>query len=192
MGVETSRDKVLLFSDQDVKKVSGSELVSFFQEILNRHGEQDITFLCIGTDRSTGDALGPLVGTRLEECGWGSVIGTLRQPCDANNLEVRLAEIPKGNIIVAIDACLGSTASLGYYLVSGKPLLPAQSVKGSLPAVGHYSIAAVVNAKGPKPYSILQMTSLYSVMQMADEIVRAAAKVSRCQSWFNNKDESNT
>ncbi|MEK4512729.1 spore protease YyaC [Paenibacillus anaericanus] len=191
MGVETSKDKALPFSDQEVRKISGSELVSFFQEILNRHGKQDITFLCIGTDRSTGDALGPLVGSRLEECGWGSVIGSLRQPCDANNLEVRLAEIPKGNIIVAMDACLGSTASVGCYLVSGKPLLPAQSVRGDLPAVGHYSIAGVVNLKGPKPYSTLQMTSLYSVMLMADEIVRAAAKVFMpdCQGITGNKQD---
>ncbi|MNC44645.1 hypothetical protein D3C75_935610 [compost metagenome] len=41
---------------------------------------------------------------------------------------------------------------------------------GSLPAVGHYSLAAVVNVNGPKPYWTLQMTSLYQVMKMAEEI----------------------
>lgn len=156
-------------------KLSGGELDSFFRKIYTRHQGKTITFLCIGTDRSTGDALGPLVGTKLEERGMTAVVGTLREPCDAGNLEECMAAIPPENIVVAIDACLGAPGSVGYYLVSEQPLQPAQSVGRSLPAVGHYSVAAVVNVKGPKPYSTLQMTSLYKVMQMADEIAAAAA-----------------
>lgn len=149
------------------KKVAGNELAGFFRGIRTRHPGQEITFLCIGTDRSTGDALGPLVGTRLEEQGFTSVIGTLKFPCDAANLEMRMSVIPEEHIIVAIDACLGSASSVGNYLVSGLPLIPAQSVGTVLPAVGHYSVAAVVNVNGPKPYWTLQMTSLHQVMEMA-------------------------
>lgn len=159
----------------DRKKLGGGELGTFFAGIRTRHLRDTVTFLCIGTDRSTGDALGPVVGTRLEAYGFAEVVGTLREPCDAANLEARMAAIPAGHVIVAIDACLGTPGSVGYYLVSGQPLRPAQSVGTSLPAVGHYSVAAVVNAKGPKPYWTLQMTSLYKVMQMADEIATAAA-----------------
>ncbi|AZS17249.1 spore protease YyaC [Paenibacillus lutimineralis] len=155
------------------KRISGNELISFFQEIRKRHEGDTITFLCIGTDRSTGDALGPLVGSRLEEHGFVNVVGSLSHPCDADNLEQRLAAIPVGHIIVAIDASLGASASVGCYLVSAQPLFPAQSVGYALPAAGHYSVAAVVNVKGPKPYWTLQMTSLYKVMQMAEEITRA-------------------
>lgn len=150
------------------KKLTEGELPGFFREIRTRHPKQDITFLCIGTDRSTGDALGPLVGTRLEEHGFTGVVGTLAFPCDASNLETRISAIPGDHIIVAIDACLGNPSSVGCYLVSGQPLYPAQSVGGTLPAAGHYSVAAVVNVNGPKPYWTLQMTSLYRVMQMAD------------------------
>ncbi|MGG6313950.1 spore protease YyaC [Paenibacillus macerans] len=159
----------------DRKKLTGGDLEAFFAGIRARHNRKDVTFLCIGTDRSTGDALGPLVGSRLLELGVADVIGTLREPCDATNLEQRMAEIPEGRVVVAIDACLGTPGSIGYYLVSGQPLQPARSVGASLPEVGHYSIAAVVNVKGPKPYWTLQMTSLYKVMQMADEIAGAAA-----------------
>lgn len=161
------------------KRLSARELEAFFAGIRDRHIRDAVTFLCIGTDRSTGDALGPLVGTKLTELGFGHVIGTLREPCDATNLEQRMAEIPEGRVIIAIDACLGMADSVGYYLVSGQPLQPAQSVGASLPEVGHYSIAAVVNVKGPKPYWTLQMTSLYKVMQMADEIAGAAASAFR-------------
>lgn len=78
-----------------------------------------------------------------------------------------MSVIPEEHIIVAIDACLGSASSVGNYLVSGLPLIPAQSVGTVLPAVGHYSVAAVVNVNGPKPYWTLQMTSLHQVMEMA-------------------------
>jgi hypothetical protein len=38
-----------------------------------------VIFLCIGTDRSTGDSLGPLVGHKLRKCRLkkAAVIGTL-------------------------------------------------------------------------------------------------------------------
>lgn len=45
-------------------------LASFFQEIAVLHPAEQLTFLCIGTDRSTGDALGPLTGSRLLEYGF--------------------------------------------------------------------------------------------------------------------------
>nr|WP_240473004.1 spore protease YyaC [Paenibacillus sanguinis] len=157
--------------------MDGAGLKGFFTGIRLRHDGEAITFLCIGTDRSTGDALGPMVGTRLTELGFTRVIGTLREPCDATNLERRLSQMDGDSIVVAIDACLGTAESLGYYLVSGQPLQPARSVGGNLPEVGHYSLAAVVNVKGPKPYWTLQMTSLYKVMQMAEEIANAAAAV---------------
>ncbi|GGG17026.1 hypothetical protein GCM10010913_43830 [Paenibacillus aceti] len=171
MGRSGSLEMSVLETER--RRIAGGELVDFFREIHRRHEEEKITFLCIGTDRSTGDALGPLVGSRLEEHGFAHVVGTLEYPCDADNLEQRLAAIPADHIIIAIDASLGASTSVGNYLVSAQPLFPAQSVGHSLPAAGHYSVAGVVNVKGPKPYWTLQMTSLYKVMQMAEEITAA-------------------
>ncbi|OKP96614.1 spore protease YyaC [Paenibacillus sp. P46E] len=157
------------------KKVDASGLTSFFREIAFRHPLEQITFLCIGTDRSTGDALGPLTGSRLMEHGFPHVSGTLPSPCDADNLEARIAEIPVGQVIIAIDACLGPPASLGYFLTAAEPLRPAQSVGLMLPAVGHYSLAAIVDVNGPRPYRTLQSTPLNRVMGMAGQIALAAA-----------------
>ncbi len=57
-------------------------------------GKKGIVFLCIGTDRSTGDSLGPLVGYKLLERGLkgkafrqAAVFGTLDRPVHAMNLE---------------------------------------------------------------------------------------------------------
>ena len=48
-----------------------------------------LILVCIGTDRSTGDALGPLVGTKLEQIDIQNlqVFGTLDEPVHALNLE---------------------------------------------------------------------------------------------------------
>ncbi|OMC64112.1 spore protease YyaC [Paenibacillus sp. FSL H7-0326] len=156
-------------------KRSGKEaLVSFFKQIGAQHSIDKITFICIGTDRSTGDALGPLTGSYLVEYGFQHVIGTLPEPCDASTLKQMIRAIPADHAVIAIDACLGSSTDIGQYLCLERPLVPAESVKGDLPAVGHYSIAGIVNVNGPKPYSLLQMTSLHRVMNMARELAEAA------------------
>nr|WP_227793373.1 spore protease YyaC [Paenibacillus guangzhouensis] len=155
------------------QKMSAERLSSFFQSIFAAHPVDQLSFVCIGTDRSTGDALGPFLGTLLEQRGFPHVIGTLANPCDATNLAERVKTIPPHHIVVAVDACLGHPSMVGQYYVSCSPLKPAESVGGGLPEVGHYSVAAVVNVSGPKPYWTLQMTSLYHVMQMAEKIASA-------------------
>ncbi|WP_440112645.1 spore protease YyaC [Paenibacillus sp. QZ-Y1] len=158
------------------KSVPGEDLVLFFKNIAQLHSPDEITFVCIGTDRSTGDALGPLTGTLLQEHGVSHVVGTLASPCDADTLEKRLALVPSHHAIIAIDACLGPKHATGTYYLSNHSLIPAKSVGGNLPSVGHYSVAAVVNANGPRPYSILQMTSLHFVMGMSQTIAKAVAQ----------------
>ncbi|HEY2491478.1 MAG TPA: spore protease YyaC [Paenibacillus sp.] len=158
------------------EKMNEQQLAVFFEHIYEQYSLHTITFLCIGTDRSTGDALGPLVGNQLVDYGVPNVVGTLAFPCDAYNLKARFEEIPSDHIVIAIDACLGQAATVGSYLGSQQPLIPAESVGISLPPVGHYSVAAVVNIYGPKPYSTLQMTSLHHVMKMAEQISLSIAK----------------
>ncbi|MDP4098083.1 spore protease YyaC [Paenibacillus sp. P96] len=157
-----------------MKRVPGSELSAFFSRIHERFGADEVTFVCIGTDRSTGDALGPLTGTLLKEKGFPHVIGTLAAPCDAVTLEAEIGRIPAERQVIAIDACLGQPGSMGLFLVSEAPLAPARSMGIQLPPIGHYSVAGVVNLMGPKPYWTLQTTSLHQVMIMAADIADGA------------------
>jgi len=154
---------------------NAEELDSFFRRIAASHSGEPLLFLCIGTDRSTGDCLGPLVGTMLEERGVPGVIGTLREPCDADRLPGVAGELPEDAVVIAIDACLGRPENVGRYLLGDGPLAPARSMGALLPAVGDYSVAAVVGEYGPKPYITLQTASLFAVMEMAKSIAEAAA-----------------
>lgn len=159
------------------KRIHRDELAGFFRSILEDGVPKErLCFLCIGTDRSTGDALGPLVGTFLAERGVRGVTGTLERPCDAANLAERLREIPPDAVVVAIDACLGLPSSVGAYQVADGPLAPGKSVGKRLPSVGDYSIAAIVNDARGRTYSVLQHTSLHVVMRMAKEIADSAAE----------------
>jgi len=158
------------------ERVDAAGLAFFVERIASKHALDEITFLCIGTDRSTGDCLGPWVGTMLEDKGFARVIGTLRDPCDADRLPQLVPELPGMGTIIAVDACLGRPETIGAYLVSSGPLIPALSVGKSFPPVGAYSIAGVVNATGPKPYWTLQSTSLYRVMGMASHIAEAISR----------------
>ncbi|NGZ77884.1 spore protease YyaC [Saccharibacillus alkalitolerans] len=137
---------------------------------------EELMFLCIGTDRSSGDAFGPLVGSRLKAAGFPHVAGTLEEPCDATRLEAVVAALPPELKIVAFDACLGKPGSVGKFLSLRAPLTPAGSMKGTFVPIGDYSIAAVVNVYGPKPYQALQTASLGLVLQMADRAAASAVK----------------
>lgn len=150
----------------------------FLAEIARSQPDSErIIFVCIGTDRSTGDALGPLVGTMLAEHGWSRVIGTLAEPCDAGKVETAAAGLRQSSLegltVIAIDACLGKPGSIGGYALTDGPLRPGAATGGSLPPIGDYGIAAVVNRHGPKAYGMLQTTSLHLVMGMAKQIVSA-------------------
>ncbi|MGO4540764.1 spore protease YyaC [Paenibacillus sp. 2TAB19] len=152
-----------------------NELLEFFQSITKHQPDRNrIVFICIGTDRSTGDAFGPLVGTLLQERGWPRVIGTLAEPCDAHSVLQAQASIEEGDTVIAVDACLGHPKSIGSFIAAARALQPGKAIGRQLPSVGHYSIAGVVNMNGPKAYWKLQTTSLHLVMQMAGKVAVAA------------------
>lgn len=156
-------------------KVEGSkELTQALMSMIPANVEnKDIVFFCIGTDRSTGDSLGPLVGSKLKKKRY-KVIGTIDDPTHATNLEER---IPKGKFIIAIDACLGSVASTGKHIIESGPLKPGAGVGKEISPVGDMSISSVVNVGGFMEYMVLQNTRLSLVMRLADEIAIAIHNV---------------
>ncbi|REK71667.1 spore protease YyaC [Paenibacillus paeoniae] len=159
--------------------VNIEELASFLAMIASREPNPDcIMFICIGSDRSTGDAFGPLLGTMLKEQGWKHVIGTLEEPCDAHTVEAAaskaaLMQDRDRMTVIAVDACLGKPQSVGGFIVKEGSLQPGVATGRRLPAVGDYSIAGVVNLYGVKAYGMLQTTSLHLVMGMVKAVAAA-------------------
>lgn len=143
-----------------------------------------VVIVCIGTDRSTGDSLGPLVGSFLSDAGLDEfhVYGTLEKPVHAMNLRDTLEHIKltyRNPFIIGIDACLGKAASIGEIKVGKGPVKPGAGVRKSLPEVGEASITGIVNVAGHMEFIVLQNTRLHLVMRLAKQIAEAIIEADR-------------
>lgn len=138
---------------------------------------REMIYLCIGTDRATGDCLGPLVGTRLKTLlPSAHIFGTLANPAHAVNLRDILHQIALSHhhpILIAVDASLGNADRIGFITVNEGSLKPGTALNKVLPEVGDFHISGVVNVGGFMEHMVLQNTRLYIVYQMAEIIARS-------------------
>lgn len=172
-------DKLIVhLSDGD----AGMNLYAHFLKLLEKqenYAARPWVFLCIGSDRYTGDALGPLVGTYLEEHSDCIIYGSLEFPVHAGNLVEVIHNINQlycYPVIIAIDACLGKSNEVGNIEIWEGALQAGIAVGNRLPCVGHISIAGVVNSGGQVGYLDLQSTPLSIVVKLSKAIGRALAE----------------
>jgi putative sporulation protein YyaC len=146
----------------------------FVKTLQETYVEAPLIIMCIGTDRSTGDALGPLVGERLHKvCEYAQVMGNLEKPVHAGNLVEVLDDLRnthKNPFIIAIDASLGRSENIGTIKIAQGALKPGAGVNKNLPPVGDFHITGIVNVGGFMEYLVLQNTRLFTVMKMVDII----------------------
>ena len=138
--------------------------------------------LCIGTDRSTGDSLGPLTGTFFSEMKPTNLTlyGTLHEPIHAINLEKSIKTIKmsyNNPFIIAIDASLGKSSSIGNIISGNGPLQPGAALNKKLPSVGNVHVTGVVNVGGYMDYTVLQSTRLSIVHDMAYKLALILKKI---------------
>ncbi len=136
-------------------------------------GYKSVNFVCIGTDRSTGDSFGPLIGYKIGSLKYDNVYvhGNLDNPVHAKNLNEVMKDINsrfKRPFIVAIDACLGKMDHVGYITIGEGSIKPGAGVNKELDPVGDIFVTGIVNFGGFMDFLILQNTRLNLVMKMAD------------------------
>lgn len=156
------------------------KLTQFLDEGLMHVLHTRVLVVCVGTDRSTGDAFGPIIGSRLSQLAkipGVDVIGTLDEPVHAVNLAFTLETIQSQYkdppFIIAVDACLGKFDHVGHITLENGPLRPGAGVKKTLPAFGDLTLTGIVNVGGFMEYFVLQNTRLGIVMRMCDIVVEA-------------------
>lgn len=162
---------------------------------------EKLVFCCIGTDRSTGDALGPIVGSQLQQIFSFpfEIVGTLQTPLHALNIVERHEKLHEQHepFIVAIDACLGETSTIGSILVQDGPLYPGKAVNKALPPIGHLSIKGIVNVGGFMEAKVLSNTRLHVTYSMSEKIARALQLawqrhlLKRKNNHYNNRNNYN-
>ncbi|KMY53339.1 hypothetical protein AC623_04480 [Bacillus sp. FJAT-27231] len=158
-----------------IKEMETEVIVEKIKDALEKSVKKEIVFLCVGTDRSTGDSLGPLVGTMLKEKTIPyDVYGTLEQPVHALNLEEMIRNIYKkyeNPLIFGIDACLGEKQRIGLILFEEEPFIPGKALNKGFSEVGDVHLRAIVNYLDPlSPAQTLNNTRLYTVINLAKTI----------------------
>lgn len=169
---------------EDKEYIKKEEFISDLEKLLYKEkytkNYLDLVFLCIGTDRMTGDCFGPLVGSKIKEKIENNnifnvnIYGSLEDNISFANIEETLNKIykkhPKAYIIV-IDAALSKKENIGKIFVSEGKLTLGKGLNKNKIQVGNANIKAVVG----KDYKLsnynfmaLQNISLNSVMKLAD------------------------
>lgn len=154
----------------------GEYLVSKLKPIVE--ADIPIVFLCIGSDRCTGDSLGPLVGDKLKLLSIDNihVYGDLESTVNATNLETVINNIKSRYVnpyIIAIDASLGDFNDVGKIIVKDSPLNPGKALNKDLKSIGDLSILGIVNISNSLQFLTLQNTRLSVVMKIANTIAKS-------------------
>ena len=170
----------MLYYFNSTNSSSGVKMGKMLCDIVSKNilPNQEIIILCIGSDRSTGDSLGPLIGHRFRDyiSPGMYLIGDLNQPVHAANLNYCIKSMQKtfdNPFIIAIDASLGKEDHIGMMTLGSGPLKPGLGVKKKLPEVGDLHITGIVNSSHDMESSTLQTTRLSIIFQIADAIVLA-------------------
>ncbi len=174
--------------EQQAKQDFSYSLLKMMEE---NHGiPAPIIILCIGTDKVTGDSLGPFVGHRLCQMLNDKppalpvrIYGTLKEPVHAINLNDTLEDLKKklandnlslkDCLLLVVDASLGISSHLGYVTLSNQPLSPGEGVNKKLPRIGQISITGIIGEAKVTSYKsqqVLRQTRLYDLIKLADFI----------------------
>lgn len=134
--------------------------------------------LCIGSDRVTGDCLGPIVGQMLVENNVNAfVYGNLTRPVTALNLKESLRHIKavhSDKKVLAIDSSVGKLSDVGKIRVAFGSIAPGSADGKKLPKVGDVSITATVTDVGKTPLSAVRLGVVYSLAK------NITARIVRC------------
>ncbi len=161
-----------------------ARLYMMIQEELEKSRKEKVLLLCIGTDRSTGDSLGPLIGYQLKnrELKHIRVLGTLNRPVHAMNLEDTLSIVEQyyqDHLVIAVDASVGMHDHIGCITVGRGSLKPGLGVSKELRSVGDLFITGVVSSCGDYDPVMLQSIRLSVVMRMAECISESVCIVEK-------------
>ena len=145
------------------------------KKIMPPDGEAPV-ILCIGSDLSVGDSLGPVTGTKLKQQLAGLncfVYGTLAKPITAHEVKYMndfLRFTHPNSPVIAVDAAVGLAGDIGLIKVAPRGLKPGSGATTKLQKVGDVSIMGIIAEQSVFNYSLFSATRLNVVYKMSDII----------------------
>lgn len=148
--------------------------------------------VCIGTDKVSGDSLGPTVGTLLRECYDLPlfVYGTLSYPVTALNLVKTATFIKKrhpSQRIIAVDCAVGKSAEVGNINLFSGGIKAGAGVGKNIPEIGDFSVTCVIAPKNKA--HLLDEISRQTVLSLAISVAKTiydGTKSLSSLSYINN------
>lgn len=137
--------------------------------------------ICVGSDLSVGDSLGPVTGTKLKEKLKGLnvyVYGTLSKPITAHEIKYTndfIKATHPDNPVIAIDAAVGVAGDIGLIKIAKRSLKPGSGANKKLAKLGDVSIMGIVAEKSLFNYSLFSSTRLNIVYKMAEIIAEGVS-----------------
>lgn len=130
--------------------------------------------ICVGTDASIGDSLGPIVGTMLIERQQPCIVyGSLDKPVTAREISAVKEFVEKvhpRSYVLVIDAAVGKFEDVGTIKVFDKPIKPGLGANKKLPELGDASIIGIIGEKALGGEGALFTSRLGNVYRFASLI----------------------
>lgn len=158
---------------------AGGEVLAL-KKILPEIGGTPV-IVCIGSDLSVGDSLGPVTGTKLKEKLQGYnvyVYGTLAKPITAHEVKYTnqfIKSTHPDSTVIAIDAAVGAAGDIGLIKVAKRGIKPGSGANKRLAKVGDVSVMGIVAEKSLFNYSLFSSTRLNIIYKMAEIIAEGVA-----------------
>lgn len=144
-------------------------------------GVEPPVVLCIGSDLSVGDSLGPVTGTKLKRLLAGLncfVYGTLSKPITAHEVKYMndfLRFTHPNSPVIAVDAAVGAAGDIGLIKIARRGLKPGSGANKKLQKVGDISIMGIIAEQSVFNYSLFSATRLNVIYKMSDIIAEGIA-----------------
>jgi len=141
------------------------------------HGQDEMpVVLCIGSDLSVGDSLGPVTGTKLKEKLAGLncyVYGTLSKPITAHEVKYMnefLKSTHPNSPVIAVDAAVGNAGDIGLIKIAKRAIKPGSGANKKLNKVGDVSVMGIIAERSVFNYSLFSATRLNVIYKMSEII----------------------
>lgn len=140
--------------------------------------DNDIVFLCIGTDRVIGDCLGPITGSLLKNIyKKENVYGDLDDNLTFENIGEKLDEVYTkypNPYVVAIDAALSSESNIGKIFIDSDGINFGEGLDKGSKNIGNLGIKVVVGKdynNNEMNFQALQNVHLSEVIKLSKKTV---------------------
>lgn len=145
----------------------------FILDILEKiKDNKKVVIVCIGTDKHTFDAFGPLVGTLLNESNLENIVvyGNLKEPIHALNVikkTKKIMEQHKNDLIIAIDAAISYEQENLCLTYQEEPVFPGKGAGKDLGQIGDVSVKFTTK---DEMIGFMQNHRLYHVYETAKDL----------------------